>query len=73
MGQAILVILSISGSLRNIYSGQKVVEEFKPTDVVCDSHCNIIVNDLFNSNIHLMSSSGEFMKYLLTENEVTKP
>lgn len=68
-----LVILSISGSLRNIYSGQKVVEEFKPTDVVCDSHCNIIVNDLRNSKIHLLSPGSEFLKHLLSKNEQTHP
>ncbi|XP_052706488.1 uncharacterized protein LOC128181946 [Crassostrea angulata] len=68
-----LVILSVSGSLRCRYNGQKLVEEFKPTDVVCDSHCNIIVNDIVNSKIHLLSPDGEFMKYLLTENELTRP
>lgn len=68
-----LVILSFSGYLRKRYSGQKLVNEFTPTDVVCDSRFNIIVNDFFNSNIHLLSPDGEFMKYLLTENEEADP
>eukprot|EP00105_Crassostrea_gigas_P045013 XP_019929161.1 PREDICTED: uncharacterized protein LOC109620696 [Crassostrea gigas] len=68
-----LVILFESGSLRCRYNGQKLVEQFNPTDVVCDSHCNIIVNDIVNSKIHLLSPDGEFMKYLLTENELIRP
>ncbi|XP_052703772.1 uncharacterized protein LOC128180031 [Crassostrea angulata] len=69
-----LVILFFSGSLKSVYRGQKWMEKFNPTDVVCDKHCNIIVNDLsINSEIHLLSPDGEFMKYLLTENEVTHP
>lgn len=39
-----LVILSVSGSLRNRYNGQKLVKKFHPTDVACDSRFNIIVN-----------------------------
>lgn len=67
-----LVILSVSGSLRNRYNGQKLVKNFHPTDVACDSRFNIIVNNFFN-NIHLLSSEGEFMKYLLTRNDVADP
>uniref|UniRef100_A0A8W8MUN2 B box-type domain-containing protein n=1 Tax=Magallana gigas TaxID=29159 RepID=A0A8W8MUN2_MAGGI len=68
-----LVILSFSGSLKSVYLGQKLMEKFSPTDVVCDKQCNIIVNDFYNSKIHLLSPNVEFMKYLLTENEVTNP
>lgn len=62
-----LVILSVSGSLKSVYSEQNLVNEFSPVDVVFDTHCNILVSDIFNSKIHLLSSDGEFMKYLLTE------
>lgn len=68
-----LEVLSISGSLRNIYSGQRLVNRFKPTDVICDSQCNIIVTDYFNSHVHLLSPDGDFFKYLLTENGVRNP
>ncbi|XP_052683464.1 uncharacterized protein LOC128163835 [Crassostrea angulata] len=61
-----LVILSSSGFLKSVYHGL-------PTDVVCDAHCNIIVTDYSNSQIHLLNPDGEFMKYLLTENEVKDP
>lgn len=64
-----LVVLSISGSLRNIYSGQRLVNRFKPTDVICDSQCNIIVT----VTVHLLSPDGDFLKYLLTENGVRNP
>uniref|UniRef100_A0A8W8MDG1 B box-type domain-containing protein n=1 Tax=Magallana gigas TaxID=29159 RepID=A0A8W8MDG1_MAGGI len=66
-----LVILSSSGFLKSVYHGQKLT--FDPSDVVFDSHCNIIVTDYLNSQIHLLSPDGEFMKYLLTENEVKHP
>lgn len=67
------MILSLTGSLKSVYRGQKLLKKFKPTDVVFDSHCNIIVSDTFNSKIHLLSPDGEFMKYVVTENELTYP
>uniref|UniRef100_A0A8W8J1B8 Uncharacterized protein n=1 Tax=Magallana gigas TaxID=29159 RepID=A0A8W8J1B8_MAGGI len=68
-----LMILSFTGSLKLVYRGQKLEKKFKPTDVVFDSHCNIIVSDTFNSKIHLLSPDGEFMKYVVTENGITYP
>ncbi|XP_065925876.1 uncharacterized protein [Magallana gigas] len=67
-----LVILSLSGSLKLIYRGQDI-EECRIIDVLCDSHCNIITCEGFYSQIHLLSPDGEFLKYLLTETEVTHP
>ncbi|XP_052683071.1 uncharacterized protein LOC128163495 [Crassostrea angulata] len=66
-----LVILSSFGFLKSVYLGQNL--NFNPTDVVCASDCNIIVTDFDEGKIHLLSPDGEFMKYLLTENEVTDP
>ncbi|XP_052706609.1 uncharacterized protein LOC128182045 [Crassostrea angulata] len=68
-----LVILSVTGSLKLVYRGQKLFKKFNPTDVVFESLCNIIVSDLNNSKIYLLSPDGEFMKYLLSETEVTNP
>ncbi|XP_065925025.1 E3 ubiquitin-protein ligase TRIM71-like [Magallana gigas] len=68
-----LMILSLTGSLKFVYRGQKLEKKFKPTDVVFDSHCNIIVSDISNNKIHLLSPDGEFMKYLLTEKDITDP
>uniref|UniRef100_A0A8W8IJK5 ceramidase n=1 Tax=Magallana gigas TaxID=29159 RepID=A0A8W8IJK5_MAGGI len=39
-----LVILSISGFLKSVYQGKNQGFQFNPIDVVCDSHCNLIVN-----------------------------
>lgn len=64
-----LFILSFSGFLKSLYHGKKLITNFIPTDVVCDTHCNIIVTDCPNGQIHLLSPNGEFMKYLLTEND----
>ncbi|XP_048753568.2 uncharacterized protein LOC125664803 [Ostrea edulis] len=68
-----VVILSSSGCLRSVYHGQNLNKDFCPCDVVCDSRCNILVTDLNNHRIHLLSPGGEFLKFLLTENEVDNP
>jgi hypothetical protein len=41
--------------------------------VECDSRCNILVTDLYNHLIHLLSPDGEFLKFLLTEKEAHLP
>ncbi|XP_062576218.1 uncharacterized protein LOC134238111 [Saccostrea cucullata] len=68
-----LVIMSPSGRMKSVYHGQNPTEEFKPIEVVCDSHCNILVTDFHNKQIHLLSPDGEFLKFLLTEKEVNYP
>ncbi|XP_062604643.1 uncharacterized protein LOC134266413 [Saccostrea cucullata] len=68
-----LVITSTSGHLNSVYRGQNLTGNFIPADVVCDSQCNILVSDRANKNIHLLSPGGEFLKFLLSENEVNGP
>ncbi|XP_062597507.1 uncharacterized protein LOC134258921 [Saccostrea cucullata] len=68
-----VVIVSITGHLRSVFGGQNLEEDFWPTDIVCDSICNILVADHLNSRIHLLSPEGKFLKYLLTEKEIETP
>ncbi|XP_062598810.1 uncharacterized protein LOC134260255 [Saccostrea cucullata] len=68
-----LVVISPSGRPMFIYCGQDLIHGFNPNDVVCDSLCNIIVADAGNHLIHLLSPDGDFLKYLLTDNEVKTP
>ncbi|XP_062575303.1 uncharacterized protein LOC134237215 [Saccostrea cucullata] len=68
-----LVIMSPFGRVKLIYRGQNLTEKFCPVDIVCDSLCNILVTDLLNKQIHLLSFDCEFLKFLLTENEVNSP
>ncbi|XP_062572148.1 uncharacterized protein LOC134234100 [Saccostrea cucullata] len=69
-----LVIMSPSGRMKSIYQGQKLTETFKPGDVVCNSLCNILVIDVYNNQIHLLSPDGEFLKFLLpSDNDVSRP
>ncbi|XP_062604642.1 uncharacterized protein LOC134266412 [Saccostrea cucullata] len=68
-----LVILSTSGRMKSVFRGQNLTENFYPTSVVCDSLCNILVTDRASKNIHLLSPDGEFLKFILTENEVNCP
>ncbi|XP_062599209.1 uncharacterized protein LOC134260672 [Saccostrea cucullata] len=68
-----LVILSFSGRMKFVYRGQNLTGNFIPADVACDSQCNILVTDGANQNIHLLSPDGEFLKFLLSENEVNGP
>ncbi|XP_062611659.1 uncharacterized protein LOC134273477 [Saccostrea cucullata] len=68
-----LVLMSPSGRMKSVYRGQNLTENFKPADVVCDSLCNILVTDLYNKQIHLLSLRGKFLKFLLTDNELNHP
>ena len=68
-----LVILSFSGSLKCVYPEQNQRNELNLIDVVCDSYSNIIVSEINHSTVHLLSPAGEFMRYLLTENQVNGP
>jgi hypothetical protein len=68
-----VVILSFSGRLRSVYHGQNMKKDFRPSDVECDSLCNILVIDSNYHRIHLLSPGGQFLTFLLTENEVYRP
>ncbi|XP_078312771.1 uncharacterized protein LOC144619217 [Crassostrea virginica] len=69
-----LVIMSFYGSRKSVYQGCNEKQlDFYATDVVCDYKCNIIVNDLHKSTIHILDPRGKFMKYLLTEKEIYNP
>ncbi|XP_061184795.1 uncharacterized protein LOC133192804 [Saccostrea echinata] len=68
-----LVIMSPSGCMKSVYRGQNLTDDFWPGNAVCDSLCNILVNDMNNIQIHLLSPDGKFLKFLLTENEGNCP
>ena len=68
-----LVIFSFSGSLKCVYPERDQRNKLNPLDVVCDSYSNIIVSELSNSSVHLLSPDGKFMRYLLTQNLVNRP
>lgn len=68
-----LVILSSTGNLKSIFRGQKQTKHYYLHDVVCDFLNNIIVSDYFGSQVYLLSPDGEFLKCLLTANEITRP
>jgi hypothetical protein len=68
-----MMILSLAGCLKSVYHGQNLKEDFAPYDVSCDSRCNILVTEPTNNRVHLLSPDGEFLKILLTEDEVRFP
>jgi hypothetical protein len=68
-----VVILSSSGRVRSVYHRENLNKDFCPLDLECDSRCNILVTDLYNHLIHLLSADGQFLKFLLTEKEVNFP
>jgi hypothetical protein len=68
-----LVILSSSGRMKSVYHGQDLKEKFIPCGVACDSLCNILVTDTDNHRVRLLSPDGEFLKFLLTEDEELSP
>ncbi|XP_061184999.1 uncharacterized protein LOC133193014 [Saccostrea echinata] len=68
-----LVIMSPSGHIKSVYRGRSLTKNFDPIDVVSDSLCNILVTDFNNKQIHLLSPDGDFLKFLLADNEVYCP
>jgi hypothetical protein len=68
-----VVILSSSGRVRSVYHRDNLKKDFCPHDVECDSRCDILVTDVYNHLIHLLSPTGEFLKFLLTKKEVHLP
>ncbi|XP_062622125.1 uncharacterized protein LOC134283638 [Saccostrea cucullata] len=68
-----LRIISLSGGIKSVYHGENLTKTFNPADVVCDCHCNILVTDINNRQIHLLSPDGEFLRSLLTDNEENRP
>ena len=51
------------GGMKVIYRGNN--QEFNPRDICCNSMCNIICANYVDSTIHIISSEGLFMQYLL--------
>ncbi|XP_062575302.1 uncharacterized protein LOC134237214 [Saccostrea cucullata] len=68
-----LVVMTSSGCITSVYRGQNLKNKFSPFDVECDSLCNILVTDIYNKQIHLLSPDGNFLKFLLSDNEVNCP
>ncbi|XP_062569761.1 uncharacterized protein LOC134231806 [Saccostrea cucullata] len=68
-----VLIMSTSGRMKSVYRGQNLTGDFMPGNVVCDSFRNILVPDINDTKIHLLGPDGEFLKFLLTENEVIHP
>ena len=52
------------GGLKFIYCGHG--GKFGPNDICCDSLCNIICANVFDSSVHVIDSDGAFREYLLT-------
>jgi hypothetical protein len=53
-----LMILSSSSRVNSFYHGQNLKDNFAPSDVACDFRCNILVTELFNHRVHLLSPAG---------------
>lgn len=68
-----LLIFSFSGFLKSAYRGRLEPGIFLPEDVVCDSFFCIVVCESQNSTVHLLSPSGKFLRYFLTDKQVNQP
>ena len=65
-GAGELIVLHRDGRVRATYRGQEN-PKFIPSDVACDSKGRIIVADLTNKCLHLLSPDCEFLRYLLSD------
>ena len=66
-----LHILNNKGVMRHSYNGTSQLDkyEFHPGSVCCDDQCRIIVADISNSALHLLSPRGELLQLLMTRND----
>ena len=67
-----LKVLNQQGQLKFCYQGQFLAKPFVASDVACDKSCRIIVTDILNNRIHLLSQEGSFIRYLCTS-VINKP
>ncbi|XP_061195397.1 E3 ubiquitin-protein ligase TRIM71-like [Saccostrea echinata] len=73
-----VVVLNKSGNLRFRYDGNVVFktlkEEFQPSGVATDSLGHILIADNANKAVHLISQDGNFLSYILTEDDgISRP
>ena len=65
-----IIGVSVDGRSRFTYKGQASLEEsFCGKDVCCDQHGHIILADYLNHAVHMLSADGQFVQYLLTEQD----
>ena len=63
-----LIVLKVDGRVRFTYNGQEgSIFHFNPLGVACDSKSRIIVSDLNNKCLHLLSPDGTFLRYLMSD------
>lgn len=66
MGVPDLKIVNACGVVETTYNGNNVGDSFCPSDVGCDKNGNIVIADAVGK-VHLLSQSGQFIQYLMTE------
>ncbi|XP_062572073.1 uncharacterized protein LOC134234033 [Saccostrea cucullata] len=68
-----VVVLTKSGNFRFTYDGnvlkQKLKDRFNPRSLATDSLGHILIADNVNNAIHLISQDGDFLSYILTEDD----
>ncbi|XP_013404005.1 tripartite motif-containing protein 3-like [Lingula anatina] len=62
-------ILSPTGSLLHTYTGSGQNQLSEPTGICVDQYDNIFIADHVTNKIHIISSDGEFVQFLATEND----
>ncbi|KAK3100046.1 hypothetical protein FSP39_013882 [Pinctada imbricata] len=72
-GSKSVVVVNQSGEHRFTFEGppksSRRYPEFFPRDLVCDSEGRILIVDSGNECIHMLNSNGEFLSYLLTDDD----
>ncbi|KAK3101430.1 hypothetical protein FSP39_003522 [Pinctada imbricata] len=65
-----VVVVTPDSTIRFTYQGRPEHDKtFFVGDTVCDSEGIIILTDLYNHSIHVLSSEGYFMKFLITADD----
>ncbi|XP_062575525.1 tripartite motif-containing protein 2-like [Saccostrea cucullata] len=68
----------VSGNLHFTYDGHVIAsilkDRFQPSGVATDSLGHILIADRANNAVHLISQDGDFLSYILTENDgISRP
>ncbi|KAJ8298956.1 hypothetical protein KUTeg_023016 [Tegillarca granosa] len=63
-----LVVMDKTGKLKYTYEGQKLPQPFDPFYVKCDKSGHVIVNDFYNTKVHMLDMDGRFIRYIADEN-----
>lgn len=66
-----LIVFDKTCKVKATYHGEPTRKKFIPRRVKCDDIGHIILTDKINNSVHLLDNNCQFIRYLLTDQQVT--